>query len=99
MAGVPAKICSSVDGPPRITGKLWGFKLARERRSMADTAPLDLRRFHLDGVRDTGRIIGEGSYAVVKELEFRGLKCVGKKLHAVLYENASSDWRADMLQR
>ena len=58
-----------------------------------------LRRFHLEGVRDTGRVIGEGAYAVVKELEFRGLKCVGKKLHAVLYENASREWRADMLQR
>ena len=51
--------------------------------------PASLRRFHLEGVRDTGRVIGEGAYAVVKELEFRGLKCVGKKLHAVLYENAS----------
>ena len=61
--------------------------------------PASLRRFHLEGVRDTGRVIGEGAYAVVKELEFRGLKCVGKKLHAVLYENASREWRADMLQR
>jgi len=37
-----------------------------------------LRRFELDGVRDTGREVGHGSYAVVKELKFRGLKCVGK---------------------
>ena len=62
-------------------------------------ASASLRRFHLEGVRDTGRVIGEGAYAVVKELEFRGLKCVGKKLHAVLYESASREWRADMLQR
>ena len=62
-------------------------------------SPASLRRFHLECVRDTGRVIGEGAYAVVKELEFRGLKCVGKKLHAVLYENASREWRADMLQR
>jgi len=34
-----------------------------------------LRQFQLHGVSDTGRIIGNGSYAAVKELEFRGLKC------------------------
>ena len=27
-----------------------------------------LRRFELDGVHDTGREVGHGSYAVVKEL-------------------------------
>ena len=64
---------------------------------MAD--PAFLRRFHLEGVRDTGRVVGEGAYAVVKELEFRGLKCAGKKLHAALYESASRVWRAEMLQR
>ena len=55
-----------------------------------------LYRFHLEGVRDTGRVIGEGAYAVVKELKFRGLKCAGKKLHD---KSASRQWRADMLQR
>ena len=60
---------------------------------------VSLRRFHLEGVRDTGRIIGEGAYAVVKELEFRGLKCVGKRIHNVLYENAMPAFKADMLQR
>ena len=58
-----------------------------------------LRRFHLEGVHDTGRVIGDGAYAIVKELEFRGLRCAGKKLHAVLYESASREWRADMLRR
>ena len=58
-----------------------------------------LSRFHLEGVRDTGRVIGDGAYAVVKELEYRGLRCAGKKLHAVLYESASRKWRADMLRR
>ena len=58
-----------------------------------------LHRFHLEGVRDTERIIGDGSYAVVKELEFRGLRCAGKKLHILLYESASREWRVDMLRR
>ena len=62
-------------------------------------AGASLRRFRIEGVRDTGRVIGEGAYAVVKELEFRGVICAGKKLHSVLYENASREWRADMLQR
>ena len=58
-----------------------------------------LLRFHLEGVRDTDKVIGEGAYAVVNELKFRGLRCVGKKLHDVLYESASREWKADMLKR
>ena len=58
-----------------------------------------LRRFHLEGVRDTEIVIGTGSYAVVKELEFRGLRCAGKKIHDILYEGASREERVSMLQR
>ena len=56
-----------------------------------------LRQFQLHGVSDTGRIIGNGSYATVKELEFRGLKCVGKKIHQALLEDATPQERAAML--
>ena len=58
-----------------------------------------LRQFQLNGVSDTGRKIGNGSYATVKELEFRGLKCVGKKIHSVLLEDTTPQERAAMLQR
>ena len=58
-----------------------------------------LRQFQLDGVSDTGMIIGNGSYATVKELEFRGLKCVGKKIHQLLFDSATPQDRATMLQR
>ena len=58
-----------------------------------------LRQFQLTGVSDTGRIIGNGSYANVKELEFRGLKCVGKKIHQLLFDAATPQERAAMLQR
>ena len=58
-----------------------------------------LRQFQLNGVSDTGRIIGNGSYATVKELEFRGLKCVGKKIHQLLFDSATPQDRAAMLQR
>ena len=58
-----------------------------------------LRQFELDGVRDTGREVGHGSYAVVKELEYCGLKCVGKKIHVILYESATPHEKAAMLER
>ena len=58
-----------------------------------------LRRFELDGVRDTGREVGHGSYAVVKELEYHGLKCVGKKTHGILFELATPHEKAAMLER
>ena len=58
-----------------------------------------LRRFELDGVRDTGREVGHGSYAVVKELEYHGLKCVGKKIHGILFESATPHEKAAMLER
>ena len=58
-----------------------------------------LRRFELDGVRDTGRKVGHGSYAVVKELEYCGLKCVGKKIYGILFESATPHQKAAMLKR
>ena len=66
---------------------------------MASCDSWQLRQFQLSGVRDTGRTVGGGSYATVKELEFRGLKCVGKKIHQVLLVNATPQERAAMLQR
>ncbi len=50
-------------------------------------------------MRDTGRTVGNGSYATVKELDFRGLKCVGKKIHSELYDNALPDERTEMLAK
>ena len=48
-----------------------------------------LQRFRLTGVRDAGTELGRGSYASVVELQFRGLKCAGKKLHRYLYDSTS----------
>ena len=58
-----------------------------------------LQRFHLDGIRETGRTVGNGAYATVIEYEFRGLSCVGKKMRRLLYDRAFPDRRAEMLQR
>ena len=58
-----------------------------------------LRRFELDGVRDTGREVGHGSYAVVREFEFHGLKCVGKKIHDILFNSAAPLEQSALLER
>ena len=66
---------------------------------MAEGQGQGLRRFMLTGVRDVGAEIGRGSYAAVVELQFRGLKCAGKKLHRNLYDNVSIREQQGMLQR
>ena len=48
--------------------------------------PAAFRPFVLTGVRSTENELGRGSYAVVIELEYRGLKCAGKKLYKILHE-------------
>ena len=58
-----------------------------------------LQRFRLTGVRDTETELGQGSYASVVELQFRGLKCAGKKLHRYLYNSASRREQEGLLQR
>ncbi len=50
-------------------------------------------------MRNTGRTIGDGSYATVVELDFRGLKCAGKKIHGTVYDLANPLERANMLGR
>ena len=46
----------------------------------------------LNGVQVmTEEELGRGSYAVVLRLEYRGLKCAGKKLHPVLYAQGVED--------
>ena len=55
--------------------------------------------YELQGVVATGNEIGRGSYAVVEELNFRGLSCVGKSIHLELYRHGSDQERVDMLER
>ena len=45
----------------------------------------------LNGVRLTEEELGRGSYAVVLRVEYRGLKCAGKQLYPVLYEQGERD--------
>ncbi len=48
--------------------------------------PQAFEQFTLKQIHITENEFGRGSYAVVMELEYRGLKCAGKKLYRVLYE-------------
>ena len=72
---------------------------------MAARKPKPLpRRSHLDsllleGVRDTGIEVGKGATATIKELDFRGLKCVGKFLHRNLIEFALPKEKEALLER
>ena len=43
--------------------------------------------------------MGDGAFATVLEYVYRGLKCVGKNIHLLLFEHASPSQRADMLRR
>ena len=43
-------------------------------------------------VRVTNRELGHGSYAVVVELEYMGLKCAGKKIHEVLLNQGDTSY-------
>ena len=55
-----------------------------DRQTLVEFGP-----YRLTGVRSTDNELGRGSYAVVLELEYRGLKCAGKKLYSILYEHAA----------
>lgn len=58
-----------------------------------------LKWFQLGDIVDTGEVVGNGSYAKVTALNFRGLKCVGKKIHELLYQMATEQEKAEMLRR
>ena len=50
-----------------------------------------LERYRLHGVKETGKEFGWGSYAAVVEVDFKGLRCAGKKIYRVLYEQGIGD--------
>ena len=45
-----------------------------------------LEQYNLPSARETGLEFGRGSYAVVVEVDYKGLRCAGKKIHRILYE-------------
>ena len=61
------------------------FSIPTVTKTMA-VNPQAFEQFTLRQIRITENEFGRGSYAVVMELEYRGLKCAGKKLYRVLYD-------------
>ena len=55
------------------------------------TSSVGFESYRLSGVRLTEEEFGRGSYAVVLRLQYRGLKCAGKQLYPVLYEQGVGD--------
>ena len=53
---------------------------------MDSKAQNSLEQYRLLTARETGLEFGRGSYAAVIEVDYKGLRCAGKKIHRVLYE-------------
>ena len=58
----------------------------------------ELQQFRLEGIQEIDKSLGNGSYATVVEMRFRGLKCAGKKIHSLLYNESSAQEKRHMLQ-
>ena len=67
------------------------------RRSPVPIEPID--SLLLEGVRDTGKVVGKGATATIQELDYRGLICVGKILHRSLIDFARPEEKAALLER
>ena len=82
---------------PIVTAYLF---CTQKKEAMSVRGRSSLRPFLLDGITLTDeRNIGDGSYATVVPLSFRGLKCAGKKLHTIFFENASPQEKEHMIDR
>ena len=51
-----------------------------------------LDQYKLTGVTVTDRELGHGSYATVLQLDYRGLKCAGKKIHELLLRQGNTSY-------
>ena len=50
-----------------------------------------LERYQLHGVRETGTELGRGSFAAVVEVDYKGMRCAGKKIHSILSQPGEGD--------
>ena len=50
-----------------------------------------LERYQLRGVRETGTELGRGSFAAVVEVDCKGVRCAGKKIHNILSQPGEGD--------
>ena len=54
-----------------------------------ESATEELKHLNLKDAVETGREIGSGSYGKVVEVRVSGLKCAGKKLHSLFFDQSS----------
>ena len=65
-----------------------------------DQALATLREYSLESIECTGKVIGRGSYAVVLEMYYYGLRCAGKKFSTDLCGRSVGDQRVgDTIRR
>ena len=97
----PTQVIGVAEGHVRKKGRILYCVLSEKRsEAMSVRGRSSLRPFLLDGITLTDeRNIGDGSYATVVPLSFRGLKCAGKKLHTIFFENASPQEKEHMIDR
>ena len=75
------------------------FRLVRASERKRDNmdsqrhAQDSLEQYRLLTARETGLEFGRGSYAAVVEVDYKGLRCAGKKVHRVLYEGQVDNLR------
>ena len=50
-----------------------------------------LEQYRLLTARETGLEFGRGSYAAVVQVDYKGLRCAGKKIHGVFFEGQVSN--------
>ena len=50
-----------------------------------------LELYRLLGVHELGKEVGKGSFATVVEVDYKGLRCVGKKTHHQFHERETED--------
>ena len=57
--------------------------------ALQEASFLGFEPYKLAGIQQSQRILGHGSYAQVIELEYKGLKCAGKKIHEMLLDQGA----------
>ena len=64
-----------------------------------ESVSVQLRQLTLADVVETGKKLGSGAYGEVVELRVSGLKCAGKKLHPVFFDQSPPDQQTAILSR
>ena len=59
----------------------------------------ELRALALSDVVETGRKLGSGAYGEVVEVHITSLKCAGKKLHSLFFDESPPDEQRAIVSR